>query len=81
MTMGEDQDGELYLAGIQKGEIFRIVEETTTNTTESLVKTAELRGHQTGDDESGSAIRFHAGLEHIDDLLEDLEHALATAQR
>ena len=45
---------------------------------ESLVKPATLRGTQ---QTAGEAIRFHAGLEHIDDLLEDLEHALAAARQ
>jgi cystathionine beta-lyase len=48
---------------------------------ESLFKTFELpnrlRAHYGRN--AGTAVRFHIGLEHIDDLLEDLEQALSKA--
>ena len=47
---------------------------------ESLVKTAELHNRGSQGDDSGEAIRFHAGLEHIDDLVDELELAMAGTQ-
>lgn len=47
---------------------------------ESLLKPAALRDTVYTGQEMGEAIRFHAGLEHIDDLLEDLERSMAATR-
>lgn len=48
---------------------------------ESLVKPVSLRSEtiDSANAQHGDAIRFHAGLEHIDDLVDDLEHAMQGA--